>query len=107
MHMMQCTMCTPITSCSYMYVVCSYTESSTNPTNLIVTNVTHSPAVLSWDPPANENPDNIMYIVEVASSCQSGNILQSNLTRNTLSLMISVVKGFIALLYRQQLLQTM
>ena len=53
---------------------------------MIVINVTHSSAVLSWDPPTNENPDNVVYTVEVASSCLSGNILQSNLTRNTLSL---------------------
>lgn len=39
-----------------------------------VETVTSSVAVVSWNPPANENPENVRYTFEVTSSCQNGNI---------------------------------
>ena len=49
-------------------------------------NITNSSATVSWNPPTNENQENVRYTVEMTSSCQDGNILLVNYSGNTLSL---------------------
>ena len=51
-----------------------------------VETVTSSVAVLSWNPPTNENPENIRYTFEVTSSCQNGNIRREGLKGTTFQL---------------------
>ena len=51
-----------------------------------VETVTSSVAVVSWNPPANENPENVRYTFEVTSSCQNGNIRQEDLIGTTIQL---------------------
>lgn len=41
---------------------------------------------MSWNPPANENPENVRYTFEVTSSCQNGNIRQEDLIGTTFQL---------------------
>lgn len=56
------------------------------PTNLNATNISSSSATLLWDPPTNENQENVRYTIEVTSSCLNGNILRENFSGNMLPL---------------------
>ena len=50
------------------------------------TNVTSTSAVLSWNLPANENPENIVYTFETTSSCLNMNLAQREFKGNTILL---------------------